>query len=127
MECKEFQKMIEQFDKKTLSLEEMERFVNHVLDCDDCKEELEIYYIVKYGLSDDEDEALAEEVEEETPSVQNLINTYNFRGLADYRLQQSQKEIHAISRNEYYNRCLLMISEVCIAIMLLWYICAHIF
>ena len=42
--------MIKDYDEGKLSLKQEERFIKHIMGCDDCKEELEIYYIVTYGL-----------------------------------------------------------------------------
>ena len=46
--CKQIQKMIKDYDKGNLSLKQEEQFIQHILNCEDCKEELEIYYIVSY-------------------------------------------------------------------------------
>lgn len=51
--CKQIQKMIKDYDKGNLSLKQEEQFIQHILNCEDCKEELEIYYIVSYGLDED--------------------------------------------------------------------------
>ena len=51
--CKEIQCRIESFEHGNLSLKNEEAFTNHILNCADCREEMEIYYIISYGLDDD--------------------------------------------------------------------------
>lgn len=53
--CKNYQNMIKDYDEGKLSLKQEERFIKHIMGCDDCKEELEIYYIVTYGLDENYD------------------------------------------------------------------------
>lgn len=48
--CKNYQKMIKDYDEGRLSLKQEEKFINHIIHCNDCKEELEIYYIVSSGI-----------------------------------------------------------------------------
>ena len=51
--CKEIQNMIDSFEHGNLSLKNEEVFTHHILNCNDCREEMEIYYIILYGLDDD--------------------------------------------------------------------------
>ena len=44
--CKEIQSRIESFEHGNLSLKDEEAFTNHILNCADCREEMEIYYII---------------------------------------------------------------------------------
>lgn len=53
-DCKKVQKMIGKFDHGQLDIKQEEFFIQHVESCKDCREEFEIYYIVAYGLSEDE-------------------------------------------------------------------------
>ena len=45
--CKEIQSMIDSFEHGNLSLKNEEAFTHHILNCDDCREEMEIYYIIR--------------------------------------------------------------------------------
>lgn len=57
MTCHEAEGMILPYINKRLKDEDMEGFLNHVLHCESCMEELEIYFTVDYGirrLDDDE-------------------------------------------------------------------------
>ncbi len=44
MNCRETQKNISLFLEKKLELEQLEEFLEHIECCNDCKEELEVYY-----------------------------------------------------------------------------------
>ncbi len=44
MNCRETQKNISLFLEKKLELEQLEEFLEHIERCNDCKEELEVYY-----------------------------------------------------------------------------------
>ena len=73
--CKQIQKMIKDYDKGNLSLKQEEQFIQHILNCEDCKEELEIYYIVSYGLDEDN-------ISKNTPpAIKACIDSYDFKTL----------------------------------------------
>ena len=63
-DCKKVQKMIGKFDHGQLDIKQEEFFIQHVESCKDCREEFEIYYIVAYGLSEDENTAATMEVQD---------------------------------------------------------------
>ena len=48
--CKEATKMVIPYIKGQLGDAELRRFVEHIKECHDCREELETYYIVYKGL-----------------------------------------------------------------------------
>ena len=48
--CKEAAKMVVPYIEGRLGNKELRRFVNHIEECKDCREELETYYIVYKGL-----------------------------------------------------------------------------
>lgn len=50
LSCKEAEKMVTPYINNQLEEHDLEEFLNHVRDCDNCKEELEIYYTVSVGL-----------------------------------------------------------------------------
>lgn len=58
--CKEAEKMVIPYIEGQLCDQELRRFVSHVKECPDCREELETYYIVYKGLKQlDEKEELS--------------------------------------------------------------------
>ena len=58
MNCQNAQSMVLNFINNKLDKEETRAFIEHVRDCKDCWEELEIYYVMLVGLKQlDEREA----------------------------------------------------------------------
>ena len=109
MDCKQIQKSIESFDKNELSMKEEEIFVDHMLGCKECQEELEIYYIVEYGLAEDDvnlDYGLDE--------YKKLIESYNFRGLVNKKLNDSKLGILKYKNTQHYIRIAIITSVICI-------------
>lgn len=54
MKCMEFQKMIPDIINGTVSDDRLEDVIDHVESCKECYDELEINYILQYGLGDDD-------------------------------------------------------------------------
>lgn len=50
MTCIEAEKMVIPYIDDKLSLSELEEFMEHIKKCENCREELEIYYMVDVGL-----------------------------------------------------------------------------
>ncbi|MCI6004517.1 MAG: zf-HC2 domain-containing protein [Blautia sp.] len=58
MDCRAAEGMVTRYISHTLSLEELEEFLEHIESCSSCYEELETYFIVHEAMLqlDDEDE-----------------------------------------------------------------------
>ena len=54
MNCREFQKRIPEIISDKVSEEYLIDVVKHVEKCKDCYDELEIYFVLEYGLKDDD-------------------------------------------------------------------------
>lgn len=50
MDCKEIQKMIPRFIQDDLENKELRAFVEHINQCGECREELDIQYLVAEGM-----------------------------------------------------------------------------
>ena len=50
MKCADFQKMIPDIINNTVPDEKLDEVIEHIDNCKDCREELEIHYILRYGL-----------------------------------------------------------------------------
>lgn len=50
MTCMEAEKMVIPYIKDQLSMTELEDFIEHIRTCENCREELEIHYMVDVGL-----------------------------------------------------------------------------
>lgn len=57
MTCEEAEKLVGPYINDQLSMTELEDFIDHIESCENCREELEIYYMVDVGLKKlDEDD-----------------------------------------------------------------------
>ena len=73
MNCQNAQSMVLNFINNKLDKEETKAFIEHVRDCKDCWEELEIYYVMLVGLKQ-----LDEGAEPDLPKPMYL-NTLSFQ------------------------------------------------
>lgn len=85
--CKEAAKMVIPYIEGQMCDKELRRFVSHIKECPDCREELETYYIVYKGLMqlDEQEElsmnmieALNEELEMSGHHLRNMSLFYVF-------------------------------------------------
>lgn len=92
MECKEFQKKINDFifDKMNDS-SEIEDFLKHYKNCADCKDELRLYYVVRRGLGDVES-PMEEEVCDAKEELDTLISYYEDL----FRMQKIRRRVFTI-------------------------------
>ena len=51
MECKEFEKIIPRFIQKKMDYPTLNDFYHHMENCEECKEELTIHFLVSDGLA----------------------------------------------------------------------------
>ena len=54
MNCQEAQSNVLNYINHKLNKEEIRRFIEHIRECDDCRDELEIYYITMQQIDDGE-------------------------------------------------------------------------
>ena len=111
--CKNYQKMIKDYDEGRLSLKQEEKFINHIIHCNDCKEELEIYYIVSYGLDENYDENKIPD------DIKNCIDSYDFKTLVELKLKKS---IEQCKMTRQWNRDMKMMHAFINIIMVLMFI-----
>lgn len=50
MNCRTAEEMVNQYMNHTLSIEELEEFLNHIQSCSSCYDELETYFIVHEAM-----------------------------------------------------------------------------
>lgn len=116
MDCKEIQKMIVPFHKRALSIEYEELFADHIEQCPDCREELEIYYIIEYGLSEEEDLI----VEDEDDA--RLIEQFDFKGLVELKLGQSIKRIEGYKLYNKIMAAFVFVADIFIIVATIWWL-----
>ncbi|MGN0317295.1 MAG: zf-HC2 domain-containing protein [Lachnospira sp.] len=107
--CKEFQNLIEKFDKDELSLKQEENFVKHINSCNDCREELEIYYIFSYGLlEEDNDDYISRS------PYKIYFESYDFTGLVDKKLKDSENKCRMIHKWIRANYIRFVYTNICL-------------
>ena len=111
--CKNYQKMIKDYDEGRLSLKQEEKFINHIIHCNDCKEELEIYYIVSYGLDENYDENKIPD------DIKNCIDSYDFKTLVELK---HKKSIEQCKMTRQWNHDMKMMHAFINIIMVLMFI-----
>lgn len=114
--CKDIQNKIEYFAEGKLSLKEETAFVKHIQTCKDCLEELEIYYIVKYGLEDEDDESIFYEDEKE------LVDSYDFKSLVNLKLKKSEMKLAHITKWNRDNKLRYIFVQVVMALTFIGYL-----
>ena len=85
MKCIKAQSQITPFINDQLDLQETEEFIDHVLSCSECREELEVYYALltamrqldeDKNLSDDYNQELANKLEKAQEKIIHAKYTY---------------------------------------------------
>lgn len=76
MICNDARKQIVPYIKNQLSMDDTYKFINHVNGCSECMDELEIYYILEHGLSDEDD-----------------VVSYDFKEMLNKQLADQKREI----------------------------------
>lgn len=103
MKCVEAQGLITKYISDELHGEQLEEFLKHIEGCEDCKEELEIYYVIMKGMQQiDEDNVL----------------DYNFHRSFEKELRDSRTELVASNKKFVIKFMLLEIIIVILAMML---------
>ena len=96
--CKEIQNMIDSFEHGNLSLKKEEAFTHHILNCNDCREEMEIYYIILYGLDDDNEKSI------ENSSYSEYLDAFDFTGLVEQKLKDSEARCLFLRQWSHFTR-----------------------
>lgn len=101
--------MIVPFARGELTLKSEEMFVKHLKKCQDCREEFEIYYIVEYGLNEREIKCLPEK-------YKKYIKDYDFSGLVEEKIKDSEKRTANIRQWEHFMRMCLLFVNICMVL-----------
>ncbi len=72
MKCSDFQKLIPDIVGNAVPDRYLDDVIEHVNECKDCREELEIHYILRYGLGDDEDEKATDFIGQLENTIENM-------------------------------------------------------
>lgn len=94
MNCREAEKMVVPYIKDKLTIDELDDFLEHVEDCGNCMEELEIHYMVDVGLRKlDEDDTVYDIVGD----LQRKLESSAFRIQRSFTLQVTKYAIGTLT------------------------------
>lgn len=103
MNCLEAQGLIMKYVNNELSAIDLESFLEHIEHCPDCKEELEIYYILTTGMQQLDND---------------YVDTYNFHDAFEKQLEKSKKTIELNSTGYLFKIIMLDIIILLVALLL---------
>lgn len=78
MECRKAEEMVNKYIERTLSLREMELFLDHVEKCSSCYDELETYYIVHETMAQLNDNGTDTALDMQNMLRQDLWNSRSY-------------------------------------------------
>ena len=107
MDCKKAQSLVTAYITKKLNDKDLEEFLEHVDSCEECYEELEIYYTVHYTMARlDEDDDEADQV-------------YNVKKALQNRLEESRFYIWRTKVSRIYRMGLMVLEELLLIVILM--------
>lgn len=105
MDCKEFEKLIPDFIEKKLDFVTLNQFNRHRKECDDCKEELVIRFLVTEGIQRLEDG-----------------DAFDLQRELDQQLEEAERKIKNHSRLLRIGEALEILAIVVIIVAVIWII-----
>jgi hypothetical protein len=105
MKCEEALMKIDAYMNESLSPREMEEFLEHVKNCPECYDELEIYFTIKKGMK---------YLEEDT------LETYNIPQMLREDLKDKERAIHRrkLLAGTLFVFCLLIVTGIALSVLL---------
>ena len=78
--CREAERLVMPYINGSITDEELKEFLKHIETCEECREELEIYFTVDVGIR---------QLDQET-------GTYNIKGALETALELSRQRVHTL-------------------------------
>ena len=103
MTCKEAQRLVIPYIRHQLDEETMEAFLDHIDGCEECREELEIYYTVEAGIR----------------QLDSDTGHYNIKGDMEADIQASRQQIYQVRMLTIARYAADTLAVLCIAVMLM--------
>ena len=103
MKCNEFIGLIPRFVDESLEQEYYENFVRHAGECSECRDELEIHYMIQVGL---------ERIEEDSSK------SFDIEGELRGQLQRYQRIANKRFKRSVYRQIIMIVAHLCIFISL---------
>ena len=108
--------MMVPFNRRELSVEQEEVFTEHIEQCPDCREELEICYIIEYGLEDAEDVAV------DDAEAAALIEQFDFKGLVELKINESNRRIDVYKIYSKVMMTFVFVADIFVILSIIWWI-----
>lgn len=105
MDCKKAQSLVTSYITRKLNDKDLEEFLEHVNTCDECYEELEIYYTVHYTL--------------ERLDQDGADQGYNVKKALQNRLEESRFYIWRTRVSRIYRIGIMLLAELLLVLILL--------
>lgn len=103
MTCLTAQSLILKYINNELSGTQLEAFLDHIDSCDDCRDELQIYYIMFYGIKQLDDDS---------------VSDYDFHRQFEESLEYSRRKIKRLSISRKLKLLLLEILMIGVPLLL---------
>lgn len=104
MDCKTAQRMVTPYIKRELEDRELEEFIDHIKECKECHEELEIYFTIHFAL---------QKLDEEKDV------SYNIQKMLQDDLRASERRVNRRKVARIWSWTLMMLAEFVLVLVLL--------
>lgn len=103
MTCQEAERLVTPYIRDELSGDELEAFLNHIDECSNCREELEIYFMVDVGLK----------------QLDNGSGTYDIAGDLERKIEDSYMKVSHMWMFRVFRYAVNTLSVMAMAVMVL--------
>ena len=103
MTCQEAERLVTPYIRDELSGDELEAFLNHIDECPNCREELEIYFMVDVGLK----------------QLDNGSGTYDIAGDLERKIEDSYMKVSHMWMFRVFRYAVNTLSVMAMAVMVL--------
>lgn len=98
MKCEEFLMLVPDFIDDSLEEHYYDGFIKHARECSDCRDELEIHYMIQVGL---------ERIEEDS------TKSFDIQSELQNQLLQYENRADMIFKHNVYRQITIIIAEIC--------------
>ena len=103
MTCREAQRLVTPYINGSITDQELEEFLKHIDSCPDCREELEIYFMVDVGLK----------------QLDNGSGTYDIAGDLERKIEDSYMKVSHMWMFRVFRYAVNTLSVMAMAVMVL--------
>lgn len=110
MDCNEAQKLIVPYVKMKATSDEMVSLFKHVDECKECRDELEIYYILEHGLSEEHEEL-----------------SFNLKEKFEKQIKEDKSYIEREKKIRIFSGFICSVSNIVLVISIIYFIIRYTF